>query len=216
MIAISTLRCGAPATQTRLRVLLMPAAFQRLEEFQRAGFDDAARRADVQLLLASPAMTHLTDRQWLAPLQELIERERADGRPLWLGGISLGGFMALRCAADYPLGHDGLCLLAPYLGSRLIARELAPGFSHWQPGELAQDDDERRIWRHVQRLRRAPRPLFLGFGAEDRFADTLQLLARQLPSCTHVVPGGHDWSVWRQLWDNFLQRHVVPHEACLK
>ena len=52
----------------------------------------------------------------------------------------------------------------------------------------------------------APR-VFLGFGREDRFADSQRLLARALPAgCRWVIEGGHDWPVWRRLWDNFLDR----------
>ena len=118
--------------------------------------------------------------------------------------------MALRFAAESHAGIDGLCLLAPYLGSRIIAAEVAAcaSLADWQPGELAEDDDDRRVWRLVQRLRAAGAPrVFLGYGSEDRFADTQQLLARALPAAsTRVIPGGHDWPVWRTLWDNFLDQ----------
>jgi hypothetical protein len=118
--------------------------------------------------------------------------------------------MALRFAAEYQQALDGLCLLAPYLGSRIVAAEAAAheDISRWQPGALADDDDERHIWRLVQRLptmAAAPR-VFLGFGSEDRFAETQRLLAGALPpACTRVIPGGHDWPVWRALWDQFLE-----------
>ena len=47
--------------------------------------------------------------------------------------------------------------------------------------------------------------MFLGFGSEDRFADTQRLLAGVLPAAqTRVIPGGHDWPVWRALWEQFL------------
>jgi enterochelin esterase-like enzyme len=122
--------------------------------------------------------------------------------------------MALRFAAEADDGIDGLCLLAPYLGSRIVAAEVAShaSLAAWQPAALAEDDDDRRIWRFVQRLgaARAPR-VFLGFGREDRFADTQRLLARALPAAsTRVIPGGHDWPVWRALWDNFLDQLGQP------
>jgi pimeloyl-ACP methyl ester carboxylesterase len=200
---------GAPAT----RIVLLPGAYHALEEFIAAGFDQALRQRQLaaELILAAPELAHLNDRGWLAQLHtEVIAPARAGGGgQLWLGGISLGGYMALRFAAEGADEIDGLCLLAPYLGSRIIAAEIAAhaSLASWKPGALADDDDDRRIWRFVQRLpamRAAPR-VFLGYGRVDRFADTQRLLSGALPpACSCVIAGGHDWPVWRALWDRFL------------
>jgi hypothetical protein len=63
--------------------------------------------------------------------------------------------------------------LAPYIGNRIVAGEIARagGLAGWSPGELAPDDDERRIWRSSKPPRIALR-VYLGFGREDRFAET--------------------------------------------
>jgi len=216
------IHCG-PRGAHATRIVLLPGAYHELEEFVDAGFDQALRDRALaaELILAAPELAHLSDRSWLARLHaEVIAPARERGRgALWLGGISLGGFMALRFAAEGQGALDGLCLLAPYLGSRIVAAEVAShdSLAGWHPAALADDDDDRRIWRFVQGLPTAvaaPR-VFLGFGSEDRFADTQQLLARALPaSSTRVIPGGHDWPVWRRLWHNFLdllgQRSGVP------
>jgi len=211
VIQIGTARAAPPP----LHIVMLPGAYHDLEDFVRAGFDQAlaARERAVELVLAAPALAHLNDRGWLAPLRhEIIAPRRARGGELWLGGISLGAFMALRFAADSDEDLDGLCLLGPYLGSRIIAAEVAaqPADMRYSPAALADDDDERRVWHYVRGFssrRRAPR-VFAGYGNEDRFADTQRLLAQWLPpgSC-EVLPGTHDWPVWRQLWDNFLDRH---------
>jgi len=213
------IRCG-PAAAEATRIVLLPGAYHALADFVNAGFDQALRERGLaaELILVAPELAHLADRGWLARLRTDViapARERAAGA-LWLGGISLGGFMALRFAAEADDGIDGLCLLAPYLGSRIVAAEIAAHerLADWQPAALAEDDDDRRIWRLVQRLG-AARPagstgaprIFLGYGREDRFADTQQLLARALPAdSTRVIAGGHDWPVWRALWDNFLDQ----------
>jgi Alpha/beta hydrolase family len=213
---------GAPGAHG-IRIVLLPGAYHALEEFSAAGFDAALRERALalELILAAPHLAHLNDRDWLGQLRaEVIEpaRGRGDGA-LWLGGISLGGFMALRFAAESTQALDGLCLLAPYLGSRIIAAEVGAhgNLANWTPpAVLADDDDERRIWRLVQQLPRmnpAPR-LFLGYGREDRFADTQRLLARSLPpAASHEVAGGHDWSVWRTLWDEFLDTLALDTPA---
>jgi pimeloyl-ACP methyl ester carboxylesterase len=126
---------------------------------------------------------------------------------LWLGGISLGGFVALAYAERYPHEIDGLCLFAPYLGNHIITGEIerAQGVHQWTPGELADEDDERRIWRFIKEQRDRPAPLHLGFGREDRFAASHRMMATALaPGSVDIVPGGHEWPAWRRLWENFL------------
>jgi pimeloyl-ACP methyl ester carboxylesterase len=196
-------------------IVLLPAARQRLEDFIDAGFDRElhACGAGFELILVDPMPSHLNDRSWMSRLRdEIVLPLCAGGRPLWLGGISLGAFMALRFAAAAPQMIGGLCLMAPYLGSRIVAAELAryADLRDWTPGELSDEDDEHIVWRYVRGLRAPPPQLFLGLGREDRFADTQQLLARSLPpACCVTLEGGHEWPVWRRLWDNFLERHLA-------
>jgi enterochelin esterase-like enzyme len=54
--------------------------------------------------------------------------------------------------------------------------------------------------------------MYLGFGNEDSFAEGHRLLAAALPSNqVLIVRGGHQWSVWQQLWQGFLERKLqVP------
>jgi pimeloyl-ACP methyl ester carboxylesterase len=196
------------------RIVLMPGAYHTPNQFLDAGFAEAIRQRArrVELVLAVPELAHLTDRRWLTALHdEVIAPAHAQRVPVWLGGVSLGGFMALRFAAQYPSLLNGLCLLAPYLGSRIIAGEIgaATDPARWQPQDLADDDDERRIWHYVATLAQSmpSTRVFFGYGASDRFADTQRVLAQVLPatrSTVRVIPGGHDWAVWRALWDDYL------------
>jgi pimeloyl-ACP methyl ester carboxylesterase len=81
------------------------------------------------LTVQTQRIAHLTGRNWLLRLyDEVVRPARAAGHRLWLGGISLGAFMALRFAALYP----------------------------------------------------------------------------------EQIHGGHEWPVWRQLWENFLDRYLEP------
>jgi pimeloyl-ACP methyl ester carboxylesterase len=202
------------------RVLLLPAAYTTPDDFQREGFVKAARdRAlPVDLVFVELKVQHLTDRTILRRLRhEVVLPARALGcRSIWLGGISIGGFVALAYAERYPEEIDGLCLLAPYLGNHIVTGEIerANGVHEWTPGELAADDDERRIWRFIKEHRARPSPLHLGFGRDDRFADSHRMMASALaPECVDVVPGGHEWPVWRQLWKNFLDARFQPKTA---
>jgi pimeloyl-ACP methyl ester carboxylesterase len=210
-----TLRIAAcPGTASSTCIVLLPGAQQQLEDFVQAGFDLAIRQRQLplDLILAAPPQAHLTDRAWLAwLLDQVIRPQRARPGTVWLGGISLGSFMALRFAAEYPALLDGLCLLAPYLGSRIAAAEIARcgSLGAWHPGELLVDDDERCVWRYLRDLRGPPPHLFLGLGRDDRFADTQRLLSAALPPSSCVwIEGRHEWPVWRQLWDCFLDRQL--------
>jgi dienelactone hydrolase len=193
------------------RVLLLPAAYAAPEDFVREGFVRAARDRllGLDLVFVELKLQHLTDRTVLRRLRhEVVLPARALGcRSIWLGGISLGGYVAIAYAERYPQEIDGLCLFAPYLGNHIVTGEIerANGVHAWSPGAVADDDDERRIWRFIKEHRNRPSPLHLGFGRDDRFADSHRLMAAALdPESVDVVPGGHEWLAWRQLWANFL------------
>lgn len=202
---------GSAAATASVHVLLLPGVQQRSQDFEREGLIEALRRRvpGAHLSLITPALAHLNDRAWLPQLHAHIAA--LSSAPVWIGGISLGAFMALRYGAEYPQGLHGLCLLAPYLGSRLVAAEIerGGGLRHWRAGVLDADDDERRVWQYARTLAQPTPRVFLGLGSEDRFADSQYLLANALPSaCTCTCPGGHDWPVWRRLWENFLDRNL--------
>lgn len=208
-----------PGRIASIRMLMLPAAYTGPEDFVREGFATAvrARGIELDLVFAQPALAHLTDNSIVDELhRELIAPARARGCALWLGGISLGGFIALRCAAQYPQDIAGLCLFAPYLGSHIMTGEIARarGAHSWEPGETPDDDHERRVWRFIKTRNPDAIPIHLGLGREDRFADRHALLAAALPaSDVEWVSGAHDWPTWRRLWESFLERRFVPQAA---
>lgn len=119
-------------------------------------------------------------------------------------------------AERYSSEIDGLCLLAPYLGNHMITGEIerASGVAGWEPGELRPDDDERRVWRFIKLRASYPVEIHLGYGSEDRFADSHRMMAEALdPHRVQVVAGGHDWSTWTRLWTDFLDRQLVQHKS---
>ncbi|HEY3783924.1 MAG TPA: alpha/beta fold hydrolase [Steroidobacteraceae bacterium] len=197
------------------RILFLPAAYARPEDFLQAGFASAVRERGlpIDLVFADPNLQHLADRTLLRRLRhELVLPARALGcHSIWICGVSLGGFISLAYAERYANELDGLCLLAPYLGNHIITGEVArAGVAAWQPGDLDQDDDERRVWHFIKTHQSRPLPLHLGFGSEDRFADSQRLMAAEVrPENLYIVPGGHEWPVWRRLWDNFLDLHFA-------
>jgi pimeloyl-ACP methyl ester carboxylesterase len=195
------------------RVLFLPAAYTGPADFVQAGFVSAVRERElpIDLVFADINLQHLTDRTLLRRIRhELVLPARALGcQSIWICGISLGGFIGLAFAERYPAEIDGLCLLAPYLGNHMITGEIerARGVAAWQPGELGPDEDERRVWRFIKTQASQPVTIRLGYGREDRFAVGHRMMAAALdPLAVQVVPGGHEWSVWSQLWSGFLDR----------
>jgi pimeloyl-ACP methyl ester carboxylesterase len=192
------------------RMVWLPGAYHAAQDFLAAGFGEAvhARRLALDLTFVDLELQHVSDRSALQRLRsDIILPARAAGVSIWLCGISLGGFFALDYADSHPDELDGICLLAPYLGNRILTAEIAeaPGVAAWQPGVLAETDEERRIWRYIKTRRADSRPLYLGFGQGDRFSAAHQLLAATLPAdAVGMIAGGHDWSTWSRLWENFL------------
>ncbi len=191
----------------------LPGAYHAARDFTTAGFAEAvrARRAALDLIFVDMELQHVGDRSALEQLRsEIVLPARTAGISIWLGGISLGGLFALDYAASHSGELDGLCLLAPYLGNRMLTHEIAraPGVAAWQPGELAQIDEERRIWRYIKSRGADSWPLYLGFGRGDRFSAAQELLAATLPAgSVDVIDGAHEWPTWSALWENFLDSH---------
>ncbi len=213
---LAAARSGQVASR---RMLLLPPAYARPEDFLREGFADAVRvrGLDLDLVLIELRFRSVSDRSVLAHLTELIAAARSAGcQELWLGGISLGAYIALACAEREALTLDGLCLFAPYLGSHIVTREIerAGGVGTWEPGELAPDDEERRIWRFIKAHAHGTPPIHLGLGREDRFGARHRVLAAALPAeRVDLVPGGHEWPVWRTLWERFLDDRFQRQRA---
>lgn len=191
------------------RMIWLPGAYHGARDFLNAGFAEAtlSRQVALDLAFVDLELEHLGDRGVLKRLRsEHVLPALEQGAAVWLAGISLGGLIALDYAASYPNECAGLCLLAPYLGNRMLIAEIAAaqGLAAWEPGELAESDEERRIWRFIK-TRRAVPPLYLGYGQNDRFAPAHALLAAALPAdAVSVIAGGHDWRTWSKLWENLL------------
>ena len=200
----------------RTRILMLPGAYAEPSDFVHHGFVRAVRERSLELDLVFVGfeLQEVSDRSVFARLrEEILLPARALGCEVWMGGISLGGYLALDCAERYPGELAGLCLFAPYLGSHLVTSEIerANGLEGWRPAELPEDDDERRIWRFVRTLRAGSMPVHLGLGREDRFGRRHALMAAALaPDSVDVVPGGHDWPTWRTLWERFLDARLAP------
>ena len=206
---LRTLRqtCGAPNL-----IVLLPGAYMTPEDFEKAGFFAAVSQRQLALDITAVDLDFaaISGGTALPALQaEILEPARQQGyKKIWLGGISLGGLLALCHNADTPGSVDGLCLIAPYPGSRLTTNAIARagGLAEWQATPDQLSDPEFRMWRWLQKPP-PDFPVFVGYGTEDRFASGMQQIAECFPpAARHALPGDHDWPVWQVLWERFLDR----------
>jgi pimeloyl-ACP methyl ester carboxylesterase len=197
-------------------VILLPGAYDTPADFITHGFDQLAAAAGITLRTHPTDLTAVADGRLVEQLHhEVILPARQEGPArLLLGGISIGGLMSLTYQDTHPGLLDGLVLLAPYPGNRMITRSIAAagGLAAWAPPELSMDEGELRGWRALQALsRRQPPPVWLGYGTADRFAAGQAMMAAPLPAQrVFTTAGGHDWAAWRPLWQAMLATGLQP------
>ncbi|HEY2685315.1 MAG TPA: hypothetical protein VGI93_17485 [Steroidobacteraceae bacterium] len=210
-----TLPSGAPHAARVKHMVWLPGAFQKAADFVSAGFNRAVaqRHLPLELTFVDLEMAHLQDREPLRELhREIILPLLQQGADVWLGGISLGALFALDYAESHGEVLTGMCLLAPYLGNRALIAEIkeAPGLAAWTPGELAENDEERRIWRYIKGRGAGDPPLYVGIARADRFASSQRLLAECLPpDAIMETDGDHDWRSYSALWEIFLNSNRI-------
>ena len=189
-------------------LVLLPGAYMTPEHYAEHFFPSLEQRAlalDVTAVDLGLDAVSAGDALPAVHAQVLLPA-RQHYRRVWLGGISLGGLLALGLNADYPGAVDGLCLIAPYPGSRLTTNAIARagGLDAWQPSAAELTDPEFRIYRWLK----APppeMPVFVGHGSEDRFAAGMQAIAERFPvAARRIVAGDHEWPAWCDLWEHFL------------
>lgn len=206
----------------RSLIVFLPGAYDAPEDFASHGFISALRRRGIaaDVVAIDSHLGYFQNGSIAQRLRdEVVLPAREQGyQSLWLVGISLGGLGAMLYATRHE-DLSGIVALAPYIGTRAVIDEVrgAGGLAQWRPAATVDDADwERRLLLWLQRIA-GPAPdrpaagdptLVLAYGREDRFADSLDLVARSLPADRVVTaPGGHEWDTWSRLWNAVLDRH---------
>lgn len=204
-----SVRHEVPGAARERHLVLLSGGFIRAEEFVREGFIEGlrSRGIDCPVTIGEVRMAYFADGSVTARVQELVEAAHAEGATrTWIAGISLGGLAALCQAARAGAGIDGLALLSPYPGTRLVLREIdeAGGLAAWAAARPPADL-EREAWHWLARRAPGQPPVHAWYGSGDRFVEGQRRLAAALPGeNVNEIAGGHDWADWRGMWKRFL------------
>jgi pimeloyl-ACP methyl ester carboxylesterase len=218
---IPTTLVPAPTPATRL-VVLLPGRGDSLDSLTRTGVARLIQQQwpDADVMLTGLTMPYYRQDQAIVRLHdEIMTPARTRYRQVWLAGISLGGLGALLYDRAHPGEADGLLLMSPYLGDSAIRREIrdAGGLDAWQPGPvqpMAAATFQRELWRYLKDWSHHPertRTTWLAYGASERFGKSIELMSPRLPA-SHVImlPGHHNWTLWRRATAELLDRARRP------
>lgn len=132
-----------------------------------------------------------------------------------IGGVSMGGFGALRYAMTQPERFCGALLLSP----AIYANEPPRGSAARRVGVFGERQFDPRVWHELnypaqwQRYMSRPYrvPMFIAAGDDDLAiqadASVLYTQLRQAgnPAALRIIDGGHTWEVWSALLPSALK-----------
>jgi hypothetical protein len=214
---IPTALVPAPQQAHRL-VIFLPGRGDDLEGLKKSGIAQIIQHEwpDADVELAALTMAYYLDGHATKRLHDevVVPAMKYGYQQIWLAGTSLGGMGALTYDRDYPGDVYGMILLAPYLGDSTVPKEItaAGGLTQWNPGPpeaLNPQTWQRELWRYLKTWSDDPgktRHVWLGYGDSDRLRKDIELMSPTLRS-SHIlmVPGGHDWKVWKVAAPQLLQ-----------
>ena len=220
----------------RLLFVYLPGRGDPITAFQREGLLAAVRERgmNADVVAVNAHLGYYLDGSVITRLNEdVIGPARAVHayEQIWFIGNSLGGFGALSYVREHPEEVTGVLLLGPYLGEKQVIQDIkqAGGLERWEPGDIttvrSQENAEKLVWVWIRDHARknligtAPEgcaagmmcipSIYLGYGLSDRFAYSHEYLAALLPP-GHVIArkGGHDWTTWKKLFNQFLDQDI--------
>lgn len=204
-VPIRTIRIETPNSPSDTLVVMLPGVGDRAEQFIQTGFVGEGIDREYDLLAVDGHLGYYLNGSIDERLREdVIEpATRAGYRRIWLLGVSLGGFGSLLYAEEFSDDVEGIVLLAPYLGSRRLVRQImrSGGLEEWSETSR-RGEPEFEVWRWLKEMTGNGAPeLILAYGASDSLAPTYRPLLEVLPKGRiYTINGGHGWETWTELW----------------
>ena len=169
-----------------------------MPEVQRSWYTD--------MVYGLPYFTFITDE--LPRLAANTLRVPVDAAHLYVGGLSMGGYGALKCALTYPERYAGCISLSARCSvqNKLKLIENDPGqIREWQAilGEdltVKPENDLYALLARIQKPAASPR-FYVACGTEDfLYSESVEMAAALQQTFDHVEyeewPGVHDWVFW--------------------
>ena len=169
-----------------------------MPEVQRSWYMDMER--------GLPYFTYITEE--LPAFLARTFRVPVDGEHLYIGGLSMGGYGAMKCALTRPERYAGCISLSArfYLeNKRALIRDKAQDWSEWQAlvGQDVCIGPENDLEHLAQQAAACPRkmPMYMACGTEDPAHDETTRLHAVLVRCGFPAvcedwPGIHSWDFW--------------------
>lgn len=200
-------------------VVFLPGVYDDPQDFIRYGFIAALRRrrlaADV--IAIDSHLGYFNDYSIAERMRDDVLTPAKDKgyQKIWLVGISLGGFGSLLTLERYS-GISGIVALAPFIATPDAIAEVrrSGGLRQWRSDtSTATNEWERRLLAYLARYDPkgpAAVPIILGYGLQDRFAESLAEVVKVLePNRVLTQAGGHEWTTWSALWNKVLDRFAA-------
>lgn len=211
--------CAPGSSSRQLALVMLPGAEMHAEDFLTQGFVSAIRERDISIdvIMVEASISDYMQQDFGTRLgNDVVAPLLAEGyQQIWLMGISLGAQGAIRFLGEHAGMIEKLVLIAPFLATRGAIAEVmdAGGLDGWlpAPGKIDAEEHELLIWLKENLGSDDSTPeVYVGYGTEDRYADSGRLLAGRLSQeRVWCASGGHDWPTWRTLWHDMLDNFQV-------
>jgi enterochelin esterase-like enzyme len=209
--------------KTRDLIIFLPGLYDVAEIFKEEQFFSVARAAGIRadMVAASVHLDHLLQKKVIKRIETDVyfPAMKTGYKNTWFVGVSLGGLNSLLFYEKYAEDICGVVLLAPYLGDKVVTNAIkkAGGIHRWEPDHIENPNDiknkelvdlrAQNLWRWIKRQKKSNtlQNIYLGHGAQDRYAEAHKLLANFLDSKNvTVIEGKHEWKTGRKLWQKQL------------
>lgn len=197
-------------------MILLPGFGQTIDEFIENGLVETVRESDIaaDLALVNAHFGYYKNRCVEDRLYEdiILEAKKVGYRKIWLIGISMGAVGSLAYLTKHADSIEGVLLMSPFLAQPTLINEImeSGGLKKWQSQEAIniRKDAMRAILHWLKNYygdRKGLPKLFLGYGKEDIFYESYQILSDLVDKDKLlIIEGGHDWVTWREVFKCFI------------
>lgn len=149
--------------------------------------------------------------KWVAEdvVDVLIEKISGAGKdsPLFIGGLSMGGFGALRIGAKYGQRFSGISAHSAITSLGQMKLFVEENLANYAQEDRREDED---VLSTFQKYRASLPPVRFDCGTSDQLLAYnrelhRQLLRQHIPHVYEEYPGGHQWTYW----ESHIRRSLV-------